>query len=90
LDALTKKDTHTIKGMSHFARQKKNEYAIGRNVEVDISAIDSQVRIFVIPTDEDLVFLEDIKAILEGTYNIYANFEYSFQRKNFTPTYLQK
>ncbi len=69
----------------------KNEYTVGRNGEVDISTIDSQVRIFVIPTDEDFVFfLEDIKDILEGTYDIYANFEYSFQRKNFTPSYLQK
>jgi len=56
---------------------------------VDISASDSHVKIFVIPTDEELVFVEDIKAILEGTYDVYTNFEYSFQTQDFIPTYLR-
>jgi len=68
---------------------QKNERAVGRNGEVDTSASDSHVKIFVIPTDEELVFVEDIKAILEGKYDVYTNFEYSFQRQDFIPTYLR-
>jgi acetate kinase len=57
----------------------KNKAARTRNSESDISAPDSKVKIFVIPTDEELVFTEDVVALLEGTYDIHTNFKYSFQ-----------
>lgn len=67
---------------------EKNGRAVGRSGEVEISTSDSCVKVFVIPTDEELVFVEDVKAILEGTYDVYTNFEYSFQRPEFIPRYV--
>jgi len=59
---------------------KRNELARTRNAELDISAEDSRVRIFVIPTDEEIVFVEDAVAILEGRYDVHhTEFKYSFE-----------
>jgi len=62
---------------------EKNKIARTRNAELDISADDSPVRIFIIPTDEELVFVEDVVALLEGTYDIHTNFKYTFQEENY-------
>jgi len=62
---------------------KKNRLARTRNAELDISATDSKVKIFIIPTDEDLVFVEDVVALLESTYAIHTNFKYTFQDKDY-------
>jgi len=37
----------------------------------------------VIPTDEELVMVEDTVALLEGRYDVHTNFSYSFQRLNY-------
>ncbi len=58
---------------------KKNEMSVTRNAETEITGKGSKVRIFVIPTDEELVMTEDTYALLEGTYDIHTNFTYSFQ-----------
>jgi acetate kinase len=62
---------------------EKNRSATTRNIESDISALDSRVRIFIIPTDEELVFVEDVIALLEGTYDLHTNFKYTFQDPNY-------
>jgi len=62
---------------------EKNRLARTRNAELDISADDSPVKIFIIPTDEELVFVEDVVALLEGTYDIHTNFKYTFQDKDY-------
>ena len=62
---------------------QKNQIARTRNAECDISAPDSKVKIFIIPTDEELVFVEDVVALLEGTYDLPTNFKYSFQDKDY-------
>lgn len=62
---------------------EKNRLARTRNKESDISAIDSPVKIFVIPTDEELVFVEDVVALIEGSYDLHTNFKYTFQDKNY-------
>jgi len=62
---------------------KKNKLARTRNAESDISAEDSKVKIFIIPTDEELVFVEDVVALLEGTYDIHTHFKYTFQDKGY-------
>jgi len=50
------------------------------NADLYISAEDSRVRIFVIPTDEEIVFVEDAVAILEGRYDVHhTEFKYSFE-----------
>ncbi len=64
----------------------KNELAHTRNAEMDISAPDSKVKVFVIPTDEELVMTEDTVALLEGRYDIHTKFTYSFQ----DPHYVNK
>ena len=48
-----------------------------------ISADDSAVKIFVIPTDEELVMTEDTFALMQGTYDVHTNFTYSFQSKEY-------
>jgi acetate kinase len=58
---------------------EKNKVARTRNMESDISAADSQVKIFVIPTDEELVMVEDVVTLLNGTYDVHTKFKYSFQ-----------
>ena len=62
---------------------EKNKLARTRNAELDISADDSLVKIFIIPTDEELVFVEDVVALLEGTYDIHTNFKYTFQDQDY-------
>ena len=58
---------------------KKNVLANTGNAETCISADDSKVKVFVIPTDEELVMTEDAYAIMNGTYDVHTNFTYSFQ-----------
>lgn len=57
---------------------ERNREAVSRNHESVISADDSPVKIFVIPTDEELVFVEDVVGILEGRYGK-EDFHYSFE-----------
>ena len=43
----------------------------------------SATKVFVIPTDEELVMTEDTYALLKGTYDVHTNFTYSFQSKGY-------
>ncbi|MDR1429257.1 MAG: acetate kinase [Spirochaetaceae bacterium] len=61
----------------------KNELAKTRNTESLISASDSAIPVFVIPTDEELVMTEDAHALLEGSYDIHTRFTYSFQSRDY-------
>lgn len=61
---------------------RKNREAVSRNHEFEISASDSKVKIYVIPTDEELVFVEDVVGILEGTYGT-EDFSYSFEKPGY-------
>lgn len=61
----------------------KNQEANTHNHEFDISTADSRIKILVIPTDEELVFVEDVVAILENKYDTHTNFRYSFQEENY-------
>lgn len=70
--------------------QEKNRKAIGREAgENDISSPDSTVRVFVIPTDEELVIAVDTFAILMGEYDVHTNFRYPFEASDFVPSYLR-
>ena len=66
---------------------ESNRRAVGGQRETEISSPDSRVRVFVIPTDEELVMVEDTQAILEGLYDVHTNFHYSFEDPSFVPTY---
>lgn len=64
---------------------QKNLEAFGAKKETEISTKNAKIRVFVIPTNEELVFIEDTLAILAGTYKDYTKFEYSFDKPNFVP-----
>ena len=61
--------------------ETKNELAKCRNAELDITGAGSKVRVFVIPTDEELVMTEDAYALMAGTYKEHTEYRYFFQDK---------
>ena len=63
--------------------RERNAGAMTRKRESLITTDDSPVKVFVIPTDEELVFTEDVVAILDGSYTDHMQFEYSFAKKDF-------
>ena len=62
---------------------EKNDLSHCRNCETCISTDDSPVKIFVIPTDEELVMTEDAYALMQGTYDIHTKFHYTFEDPNY-------
>lgn len=62
---------------------EKNRNTMTRKRESVVTTPESKVKVFVIPTDEELVFTEDVVAILEGTYTDHMNFHYSFSSPDF-------
>ncbi|MBU1027201.1 MAG: acetate kinase [Candidatus Margulisbacteria bacterium] len=48
-----------------------------------ISTAKSPIKVFVIPTDEEIVFIEDVVALLEGRYATHTHFTYSFEDPNY-------
>jgi len=71
-----------LEGLTNFGVQidnRKNNLSMTRNAETDITGEGSKIKVFVIPTDEELVMTEDTVAIMEGRYDIHTNFTYSFQ-----------
>ena len=79
----------SLRGLEHMGIKidmQKNEYSFTGNAETCISADDSKTKIFVIPTDEELVMTEDAYALMKGTYDVHTNFTYSFQ----DPAYVNK
>jgi acetate kinase len=64
--------------------KEKNKNTMTRKRETEITTADSPIKVFVIPTDEELVFTEDVVAILDKTYTDHMNFEYSFSGKDFS------
>ena len=65
---------------------EKNALSRTKNAETVISADESATKIFVIPTDEELVMTEDTYALMAGTYDEHTRFTYTFQ----DPGYLNK
>lgn len=59
--------------------KNKNQKACSREKESLISVEGSPIKVLVIPTDEELVFIEDVVAILEGRYETHTHFKYSFE-----------
>jgi len=68
-----------LDGLGFKLDKKKNEATISREQENLISAEDSPTKVYVIPTDEEIVFIEDVVAILEGRYETHTHFTYSFE-----------
>lgn len=78
-DLIREKSCEGLEFLGIKLDKAKNKLARTRNAETEISAADSKVKIFVIPTDEERVNIEDVIAILEGTYDEHTHFTYRFQ-----------
>jgi len=63
--------------------KERNNAANTNKAECRISADNSKVKVFVIPTDEEIVGVQDIVALLAGTYDVYTKFRYIFQEMNY-------
>ncbi|MFA7059979.1 MAG: acetate kinase [Pedobacter sp.] len=75
-----------VEGLEHIGiilDKERNNNAMTRKRESLITTDDSPVKVYVIPTDEELVFTEDVVAILNGTYTDHMHCEYSFGRADF-------
>lgn len=73
------KALHGLDFMGIVLDEEKNRLSRTKNAETVISTDDSPVKIFVIPTDEELVMTEDTYALVTGTYDVHTRFTYSFQ-----------
>jgi acetate kinase len=71
--------TEGLQELGLVVDQKKNEAATCRNAELEITGEGSRARVFVIPTDEELVMTEDAYALTEGTYDLHTKYRYFFQ-----------
>ena len=72
----------SVEGLENYGivlDPQKNKDAVTKNAESCISAPESKVKIFVVPTDEEIVGVQDIVAIQAGTYDVYTKFHYIFQ-----------
>ena len=67
-----------LEPMGIIVDKEKNLKTFAKHGETEISTPESKVRVFVIPTNEELVFVEDVVAILEGTYKDHTEYPYSF------------
>jgi acetate kinase len=77
---------NSIKGLEEMGiviDEKKNAVSRSRNAETCISADNSKIKVFVIPTDEELVMTEDAYALTNGTYDVHTSFTYSFQSPDY-------
>jgi len=72
-----------LEGLGIRFDPRKNSISRTRNAESVISTEASPVKIFVIPTDEELVMTEDTEALLMGTYQPHTRFTYSFQKRDY-------
>lgn len=81
--AIRAKALEGLESLGIIIDLKKNKLSHTRNAETDITGKGSRVRVFVIPTDEELVMTEDTYALLKGNYDIHTNFTYSFQSRDY-------
>jgi len=63
--------------------KERNRKAVSRNHESLISSDASKVKVFVIPTDEEMVFTEDVVAVLKGDYTDTQTYCYSFEKPSY-------
>lgn len=75
--------TAGLEGLGISIDVKKNDLAKCRNAELDITGPGSKVKVFVIPTDEELVMTEDSYALISKTYDVHTNYRYSFQDRGY-------
>jgi len=78
----------TLTGLECFGilpDPERNRAVRSEREEALITTDASPVKVFVIPTDEELVFAQDVTAILSGEYSDHLHYDYSFGRPDFAP-----
>ncbi|MGE4580452.1 MAG: acetate kinase [Desulfuromonadales bacterium] len=80
---IREKALEGLEFMGILLDKEKNRNTMTRKRETVITKPDSKVKVFVIPTDEELVFTEDVVGILEDTYTDHMQFSYSFASSDF-------
>ncbi len=75
--------TEGLADMGIVVDEKKNALAKCRNAELDITGPGSKVKVFVIPTDEELVMTEDAFALMKGSYDVHTNYHYYFENREY-------
>ena len=83
---IREKVTAELENIGIKVDKEKNIASMTRYAETEISTLDSKVKVFVIPTDEELVMTEDTYALLEGSYKDHTDYTYYFQ----SPDYVNK
>src|SRR5512137_368876 len=78
-DLIREKSCEGLEFLGIKLDKAKNTLAKTRNAETEISAADSRVKVFVIPTDEERVFIEDVIALVQNKYDEHTRFTYRFQ-----------
>ena len=79
---LRERALENLENIGIYLDRERNKNAVHGKEEL-ISKEDSPVKVFVIPTDEEVVFIEDVVAIIEGRYDIPERFKYSFETPNY-------
>ncbi len=82
--SIREKALEGLEFMGILLDKEKNRNTMTRNHESVITTPDSPVKVFVIPTDEERVFTEDVVGILEGTYQDHMKFSYTFSDTSYT------
>ncbi|MBN2145379.1 MAG: acetate kinase [Candidatus Aureabacteria bacterium] len=85
-DIVREKSLQGLESLGIVFDPEKNRIAKTRNSESEISAKNSKVKIFVVPTDEERVLIEDVVHLLDGTYQIHTQFTYRFQDPEYMNT----
>jgi acetate kinase len=75
--------TNGLEEMGIVVDEKKNALAKCRNAELDITGPGSKVKVYVIPTDEELVMTEDAFALMKGSYDVHTNYHYYFEHSEY-------
>jgi len=65
--------------------QERNRAVGPERKEALVTADASPVKVFVVPTDEELVYAQDVTAILSGEYGSRVQYDYSFAHPDFVP-----
>ncbi len=76
---IRQKALEGLESMGIIIDRDRNFASMTKNAETEISAPDSPVKVFVIPTDEELVMTEDTFALINGTYKEHTSYRYRFQ-----------
>jgi len=72
----------SVSGLENFGiilDKAKNLETFSKNGETLISTTDSKVKVFMIPTNEEIVFIEDVMGVINGEDTDHMKFNYSFK-----------